>query len=160
MGVDSLDPVMPLFYNFYTSFTFWNLKYFIICLGLMNPIIEIDTLRHRREMNVDNWCKILKKRFQWIKKNFGPDAKIFVNFRDFSDAMFHDVAPVLKIALFMGMLPPDLRPFGLMFEEPRGTYLPEEVGNWCGGKRSVNTISIWVVQFSIIKLVVCNYCTI
>ena len=118
----------------------------------MNPIIEIDTLRHRREMNVDNWCKILKKRFQWIKKNFGPDAKIFVNFRDFSDAMFHDVAPVLKIALFMGMLPPDLRPFGLMFEEPRGTYLPEEVGNWCGGKRSVNTISIWVVQFSIIKL--------
>ena len=114
----------------------------------MNPIIEIDTLRHRREMNVDNWCKILKKRFQWIKKNFGPDAKIFVNFRDFSDAMFHDITPVLKIALFMGMLPPDLRPFGLMFEEPRGTYLPEEVGTWCGGKTLVNTISISVVEVS------------
>ena len=103
----------------------------------MNPIIEIDTLRHRREMNVDNWCKLLKKRFEWIKKHYGSDAKIFVNFRDFSDAMFHDVAPVLKIALFMGMLPPDLRPFGLMFEEPRGTYMPEEVGKWCGGKTFV-----------------------
>ena len=100
----------------------------------MNPVIEIDTLRHRKKMKVDDWCKLLKKRFQWIKKNFGPDAKIFVNFRDFSDQMFHDVEPVLKIALFMGMLPPDLRPFGLIFEEPRGTYLPEEVGKWCGGK--------------------------
>ena len=109
-------------------------------LGLMNPVIEIDTLRHRKEMKVDDWCKLLKKRFQWIKKNFGPDAKIFVNFRDFSDQMFHDVEPVLKIALFMGMLPPDLRPFGLIFEEPRGTYLPEEVGKWCGGKTLINTM--------------------
>ena len=114
----------------------------------MNPIIEIDTLRHRREMKVDDWCKILKKRFKWIKENLHSDAKIFVNFRDFSDAMFHNVEDVLKIALFMGMLPPDLRPFGLMFEEPRGTYMPEEVGKWCGGKTLVNTISIWVVEFS------------
>ena len=99
----------------------------------MNPIIEIDTLRYRREMKVDSWCKVLKKRFIWIKEKLGSDAKIFVNFRDFSDAMFHDVAPVLKIALFLGTLPLNLRPFGIMFEEPRGTYMPEEVGKWCGG---------------------------
>ena len=108
----------------------------------MNPIIEIDTLRYRREMKVDSWCKVLKKRFIWIKEKLGSDAKIFVNFRDFSDAMFHDVAPVLKIALFLGTLPLNLRPFGIMFEEPRGTYMPEEVGKWCGGKTLIITVLI------------------
>ena len=47
--------------------------------------------------------------------------------------MYNDIGPVLKITLFLGLLPPELRPFGLMFEEPRATYLPEEIGKWCGG---------------------------
>ena len=82
----------------------------------------------------DQWCELLETRIKWIKENLRSDAKVFVNFRDFSDAMYNDIGPVLKITLFLGLLPPELRPFGLMFEEPRATYLPEEIGKWCGGK--------------------------
>ena len=81
----------------------------------------------------DQWCELLETRIKWIKENLRSVAKVFVNFRDFSDAMYNDIGPVLKITLFLGLLPPELRPFGLMFEEPRATYLPEEIGKWCGG---------------------------
>ena len=85
-------------------------------------------------IDTDQWCKLLRKRIQWVKDNLDPDAKIFVNFRDFSDSMYHNIEPNCKIALYLGSLPPELRPFGLMFEEPRGTYMPIEVGKWTKGK--------------------------
>ena len=86
-------------------------------------------------MQTDDWCKILKKRIVWIKNknNLGSEAKIFVNFRDFCDAMFDNVEPILKLVAYLSSLDLNLRPFGLLFEEARGTYMPEEVGRWCGG---------------------------
>jgi hypothetical protein len=37
--ISSLDPVMPLFYNFYTSFTFWNLKYLLFSSKINNFLL-------------------------------------------------------------------------------------------------------------------------
>ena len=102
-------------------------------LGLINPIIEIDTHRHSKTMNSEQWCELLEKRIQWIQEHLSPKAKVLINFRDFSDAMFSDMTPVLKIAYFLGSMPNDSKPFGIMFEEPTGNYLPEEIGKWCGG---------------------------
>jgi len=115
-------------------------------LGLINPIIEIDTLRFRTQMNIDQWCKLLKKRIEWVKEHLtkdGHDPKIFVNYRDFSDAMYHNVEPYLKLTTFLGSLPENLRPFGLMFEEPRGTYMPIEVGKWCKAVRTMMDLAGW-----------------
>ena len=102
-------------------------------LGLINPIIEIDTLVHAGSMTVENWMTLLKDRINWIKQNLSPDAKIMVNFRDFSDSMFKDITPNLQITFFLGSLPEEIRPWGILFEEPTGNYLPEELGKWCGG---------------------------
>ena len=102
-------------------------------LGLINPIIEIDTLRYADTMTIDDWMTLLKDRIHWIKANLSPDAKILINFRDFSDAMFTDITPNMQLVYFLGSMPKDIRPWGLMFEEPTGNYLPEEIGKWCGG---------------------------
>ena len=109
-------------------------------LGLINPIIEIDTLRHAEHFTVDGWMTVLKDRIQWIKTNLSPDAKILINFRDFSDAMFTDITPNMQLVHFLGTMPEESRPWGLMFEEPTGNYLPEEIGKWCGGTLRQNNI--------------------
>ena len=109
-------------------------------LGLINPIIEIDTLRHAKHFTVEGWMTVLKDRFQWIKTNLSPDAKILINFRDFSDAMFTDITPNMQLVHFLGTMPEESRPWGLMFEEPTGNYLPEEIGKWCGGTLRQNNI--------------------
>ena len=117
-------------------------------LGLINPIIEIDTHRHCKTMNSEQWCELLEKRIQWIQEHLSPKAKILINFRDFSDAMFTDMTPVMKIAYFLGSMPNDSQPFGIMFEEPTGNYLPEEIGKWCGG---INHIKLYADQIFVIN---------
>ena len=73
--------------------------------------------------------------------------------------MYNDIGPVLKITLFLGLLPPELRPFGLMFEEPRATYLPEEIGKWCGGnnvtfvyKSTLQIITVTVQPNAVLRI--------
>ena len=73
------------------------------------------------------------KRIEWIKTNLGNDAKVMVNFRDFTDAMIHKRELVLKIAYFLSALPLKKRPFGLMYEEPTGNVLPSQLGVWTSG---------------------------
>ena len=98
-------------------------------LGLQNPIIEIDTQRNN-DISAEDWCKLLKDRIEWTQKHLDAKAKVLVNFRDFPDAMRKGAKTVLRITAFLGSLDEHLRPFGLMFEEPTGNFLPDEVGNW------------------------------
>ena len=102
-------------------------------LGLLNPIIEIDTERNN-DIKLQDWIEILTRRIKWTKANLDPDAKVLVNFRDFPDAMRKGATTVLKITAYLGSLDEDMRPFGIMFEEPTGNFLPGEVGNWTKGK--------------------------
>ena len=115
-------------------------------LGLINPIIEIDTLVHAENMTVENWMTLLKDRINWIKQNLSPDAKIMINFRDFSDSMFKDITNNLQITFFLGSLPEEIRPWGILFEEPTGNYLPEELGKWCGGMYVIGSKSKLLFQ--------------
>ena len=50
---------------------------------------------------------------------------------------------VFAVVSFLGSLPPEKRPFGIMYEEPTGKYLPEEVGAWTAGIRRVMNKCNW-----------------
>ena len=44
---------------------------------------------------------------------------------------------------FLAKLTPKIRPTGIMFEEPTGKVLPEEVGNWTKIIRKVMNADKW-----------------
>ena len=105
--------------------------------GLINPIIEIDLA-----IKSINWEKftmkdmftLLTERFKWSRKYLSPDAKIMVNLRDFPDAMVYGMERLFSLVDYIASMPAAERPFGIMFEEPTGKFLPEEVGAWTAGK--------------------------
>ena len=76
----------------------------------------------------------MTRRITWIKKNLDQDAKILINFRDFTEAMLKSKEFLFKIAYFLSALPPRQRPFGLMFEEPTGNIMPSTLGVWVKSK--------------------------
>ena len=80
------------------------------------------------------WTSLLRERIKWIKENLRADAKIMVNFRDINDAMIRSRETVMKVVYFLGLLPPNERPFALMFEEPTGNIMPSTLGIWSSSK--------------------------
>ena len=80
------------------------------------------------------WKSLLHERIKWIKENLRGDAKIMVNFRDINDAMIRSRETVMKVVYFLGLLPPNERPFALMFEEPTGNIMPSTLGIWSSSK--------------------------
>ena len=106
-------------------------------LGLINPIIEIDLAIDAINWDVftvQDMCKLLLERIKWSQTMLSPDAKIMVNLRDFPDAMVYQMERVFTVVDFLGSLSAAERPFGILYEEPTGKYLPEEVGAWTAGK--------------------------
>ena len=106
-------------------------------LGLVNPIIEVDLANDSINWDVftvQDMCQLLLRRIKWSRMRLSPDAKIMVNLRDFPDAMVYHMERVFTVVDFLGSLSDDERPFGMMYEEPTGKYLPEEVGAWTAGK--------------------------
>ena len=106
-------------------------------LGLINPIIEIDLAIDSINWDVftvQDMCQLLLERIQWSRKVLSPDAKIMINLRDFPDAMVYQMERLFTVVDFLGSLSAAERPFGIMYEEPTGKYLPEEVGSWTAGK--------------------------
>ncbi|XP_078350918.1 uncharacterized protein LOC144635713 isoform X1 [Oculina patagonica] len=115
-------------------------------LGLVNPIIEIDLAIDSINWDVftvHHMCQLLLKRMKWSRKNLSPDAKIMVNLRDFPDAMVSKMERLFTVVDFLGSLHAEERPFGIMYEEPTGKYLPEEVGAWTAGVRKIMDSREW-----------------
>ena len=111
--------------------------------GLVNPIFEIDLANDSINWNgftVQDMCQLLRRRINWSRMRLSPDAKIMVNLRDFPDAMVCHMERVFTVVDFLGSLPSAERPFGIMYEEPTGKYLPEEVGAWTAGKLPSSTL--------------------
>ncbi|KAJ7371282.1 hypothetical protein OS493_026926 [Desmophyllum pertusum] len=115
-------------------------------VGLINPIIEIDLAIDSINWDVftvQDMCQLLVQRFNWSRKKLSPNAKIMVNLRDFPDAMVYQMERLFAVVDFLASLPASERPFGIMFEEPTGKYLPEEVGAWTGGVRKIMDSRGW-----------------
>ena len=105
--------------------------------GLINPIIEIDLAIKSinwEKFTMDDIFTLLTERFEWSRKNLSQDAKIMVNLRDFPDAMVYEMERLFSLVDYIASMPEAERPFGIMFEEPTGKFLPEEVGAWTAGK--------------------------
>ena len=115
--------------------------------GLCNPIIEIDLDDKRVDwggrFTVENMCELLLQRIEWSLKHLSKDAKIFVNFRDFPFVMIGVPERVLAVTRYLALLPAPKRPFGLIYEEPTGNHLPNEVGAWSASVRRVMDAHDW-----------------
>ena len=109
--------------------------------GLWNPIIEIDLADKsvdNEKFTVEDVCQLLLQWINWVLENLSSNAKILVNLRDLPSAMTSKTPErVFIVVSFLASLPPEKRPFGMMYEEPTGKYLPEEVGAWTAGIRRV-----------------------
>jgi len=114
--------------------------------GLINPIIEIDLAIDSINWDVftvQDMCQLLLERIKWSRRMLSPDAKIMVNLRDFPDAMVYQMERLFTVVDYLGSLSPAERPFGIMYEEPTGKYLPEEVGAWTAGVRKIMDSRGW-----------------
>ena len=101
-------------------------------LGIKNAIIELDLVWagiDYSNFKVAAINQLLSERMAWCRENLSKDSKIFFNIRDLPDGMVKKTKRIFKVIRYLSSLPPDERPFGLLFEES-GKYLPEEVGAW------------------------------
>ena len=116
-------------------------------LKLPNPIIEIDLADSRvdweKTFTVDDMCQLLHTRIKWVHDNLSPEAKVFINLRDFPFAMQKCVERVLTVVGYLASLSTNLRPSGLLYEEPTGRFLVGEMIAWTAGIRSVMNQKGW-----------------
>ncbi|KAJ7381110.1 hypothetical protein OS493_004708 [Desmophyllum pertusum] len=106
-------------------------------LGINNVVMEMDLVYQAidyKKFKVGAINRLLSERFAWIRKNLSPDSKIFVNLRDLPDALIKKPRRAFKVIKYMSSLPPNERPFGLVFEES-GKYLPEQLAAWTAAVR-------------------------
>lgn len=107
-------------------------------LGIRNPIIEVDLFDpgiNYEIFNVKRITKFLSERMEWVRQNLAPDSKIFFNFRDIADAIINEPKRVFQVVKYLSSLPPNQRPFGLVYEEPTGNYFPDQLGAWTAAIR-------------------------
>ncbi|XP_072177566.1 uncharacterized protein [Diadema setosum] len=114
--------------------------------GLYSVIFEVDlgdTVYDFTKFSIDDMCQLLSKWNDWCFDNLSPKAKVMFSFRDLPDVMPEDSDRVFKVTNFLARLPPNRRPFGMMFEEPRGKSVPEECGMWARYIRMVMDANDW-----------------
>ena len=114
--------------------------------GLRHTVFEID-LRNPEVKWGDTWtvqdhCQMLLKLFRWVRTEIHKEARILINFRDFSAAISSAPQRVLEVAHFVASLPPEERIFAFMYED-LGDSLPEELGMWTESVRKVMDACGW-----------------
>ncbi|KAJ7385893.1 hypothetical protein OS493_013929 [Desmophyllum pertusum] len=105
--------------------------------GIKNVIIEMDLVYRGidyKKFKVEAINDLLSERMAWIRKHLSQDSKVFVNLRDLPDAMIKRPKRIFKVISYLSSLPPNERPFGLVYEES-GKYLPEQLGAWTAAIR-------------------------
>lgn len=114
--------------------------------GLQNVIIDTDigdNCIDMKRFSFEAYCKLLKERLIWIHENINENSLVFVNIRDLKDVMPTNPDRLVRYVEFMGRLPSNIRPRGIMFEEPGGGVLPEEVCSWTKMMRRVANLNDW-----------------
>ena len=92
---------------------------------------------------MEDMCGLLLGRFKWVYRNISKDARILLNLRDFPFAMAEVPVRVLAVVTFLSSLPPEHRIFGLIFEDPVGEFLPEELEAWTASVRRTMDSNRW-----------------
>ena len=107
-------------------------------LGINNTIIEVDLLYPRNnytKFTIEKICELFYERFKWIRKHVFQDSRIFINLRDLPDAITQKPSRVFKLVNYVSSLNTKDRPFGIVFEDPKGNSLPGEIGVWTAAIR-------------------------
>lgn len=97
-------------------------------LKLPNPIIEVDLAYYAfdyEKWTVEKICALIDKRITWAREELGEDSRIYVNLRDFSDAMAKAPERVFSVVKYISMYRPKI--IGILYEE-FGSNFPEELG--------------------------------
>lgn len=114
--------------------------------GLRNTIFEVDLTNPDcawdDKWTVDDELQLLRKRFKWLRKEVSRDAKIMVNFRDFSSCMAKAPRRLLELVRGLATLPNYERIFALIYED-LGESLPEELAHWTSSIRRIMDRSDW-----------------
>ena len=109
--------------------------------GIYNTILEVDLAnpdcKWDTEFTLDDMFQLIEKWMNWVYDNINEKARIFVNLRDIPLAM--NVAPqrLLKVVEFLSSMPPSKRIKTIVFEDPLGESLPEEMEAWTASVRKV-----------------------
>ncbi|XP_071792114.1 uncharacterized protein [Asterias amurensis] len=115
-------------------------------VGLYCVIFELDLsdfVYDFKKFPMSKMTALLQKWITWCHDELNEKAKVFISFRDLPDTMPDHPERLFEVVEFLAKLPPRIRPFGLMFEEPRGSSLPEECGNWSHYIRKVMDANNW-----------------
>ena len=113
---------------------------------MYNVIFELDLsdiVYDFDKFPMSSMLALLQKWITWVHDDLHPEAKVFISFRDLPDTMPDHPERVFETVDFLGNLPAKVRPFGLMFEEPRGKSLPEECGTYAMYIRKVMNQNNW-----------------
>ena len=116
-------------------------------LKLRNPIIEIDLADQRidwtKKSIVEEVCQLLFQRIEWSKQQLCPNSRIFINLRDFPIAMTKCPGRVLRVVQYISSLNELRRPIGLMYEDPTGRFLAEQMSLWTSTIREIMDAEGW-----------------
>lgn len=113
--------------------------------GLQNPIFEVDLAEPRGPNFCKEVCDRLEERIKYAHAELCSEAKVFVNLRDFPFAMSQNPDLVFGVVKFLAELKA-MRPFGIMFEEPTGRFLPETMGGWTKAIRALMDECGWTLS--------------
>lgn len=114
-----------------------------------NVILEIDLNRadvDYSETGIAEVMEMLRFLLGWHRKTFGKEAMAFVNLRDFPFAILQNTELLLDVVRGMAHLDPSLRPNGVLYEEPMGIYLPQEMAAWSRRLRELMDANSWKGQ--------------
>ena len=106
-----------------------------------NPIFEIDMINCDSDDQTARMCELLQMRFEETYEKLSSNSKILVNFRDFAPSMEKHPSRVFDIVSFLGTM--NRRPFGIIFEDPSGKYLPEQLAIWTKSVRQLMDECNW-----------------
>ena len=115
--------------------------------GIPNTILEIDLanddVEWETKFTIDDMCQLMYNRMKWTYRSISKNARILFNFRDLPVAMTKAPLRVLYVLRFLSKLLPKERPFAVLFEEPTGECLPEELEAWTMSVRRTMTACGW-----------------
>ena len=101
--------------------------------GIKHAIIEIDLVYSGidyRKFPPEDINNLLSGRMRWVRENLSKDSRIFINLRDFPESMLRKPERIFQVVHHLSSLPSSERPFGLMYEEPTGKSMPQELAAW------------------------------
>ncbi|XP_074660428.1 uncharacterized protein LOC141912902 [Tubulanus polymorphus] len=114
--------------------------------GLHGAILEVDlsdVVYDFDKFPMTEMQNLMKKWIVWCHENLHKDAKVLINYRDLPDSMKDKPERIFQMTDFLGKLPADIRPFGIIFEDPTGSSLPEECGIWSRFLRQIMDNNDW-----------------